>query len=275
MDAVLRTKLSTTIAVTAVVVAVLGATPFGHAAGRFVLPKASVGEGQIKNDAVNSVKVKNGSLTAADFRAGTLAAGPQGPKGDAGAPGAKGDAGAPGPQGAKGDQGDPGPQGLPGAQGPKGDPGATGATGAAGAPGAAGPKGDTGPPGPSHAWSGLNSGTTISATSNYGTRVIQLNLPQGEYAVNAKLIVTAPGLNVAPEVVHCVLVLDGGGAGFDYADGTVSSNAVGDVTTSTLALQNTWGFPAAGGVASVNCHAPWTAKASIVRITAIKVGGLN
>ena len=74
-------------------------------------------------------------------------AGPQGPKGDAGATGAqgpKGDTGAAGAQGPKGDTG------ATGAQGPKGDTGATGAqgpkgdTGANGAPGAQGPKGDTG-----------------------------------------------------------------------------------------------------------------------------------
>jgi hypothetical protein len=45
---------------------------------------------------VTGPKVKNGSLTAADFKAGQLPAGPQGPKGD---PGAQG------PNGAKGDPG--------------------------------------------------------------------------------------------------------------------------------------------------------------------------
>jgi hypothetical protein len=109
------------VAVTALAVAVLGATPLGHAAARVVLPTNSVGATQIKKDAVTSGKVKNGSLLAADFKAGQLpsgAIGPQGPKGDAGAPGAQGEPGAQGPAGAtgatgaagaKGDQGDPGP----------------------------------------------------------------------------------------------------------------------------------------------------------------------
>jgi hypothetical protein len=136
MDAVLRTKLNTTIAVTALAVAVFGSTPLGHAAGRFVLPKASVGAGQIKNDAVNGVKVKNGSLTAADFKAGQLPAGPQGIQG------AKGDAGAAGAQGLKGDTG---------AQGPKGDPGAAGAIGNSGAQGQKGDKGDKGDSGTANA----------------------------------------------------------------------------------------------------------------------------
>ena len=111
----LKTKLNTIIAVTALVVAVFGSTPLGHAAGRLVLPKASVGAGQLKANAVNGAKVKDGSLTAADFKAGALPAGPQGPKGD------KGDTGAPGATGPQGEQGVPGTPGA--SRGEKGDPG--------------------------------------------------------------------------------------------------------------------------------------------------------
>ena len=89
-------KTPTIIAVTALVVSVLAATPLGHAAGRLVLAKSSVGTPQLKKSAVTSVKVKNGSLLAADFKAGQLPSGPQGPKGDPGPQGPKGDAGAPG-----------------------------------------------------------------------------------------------------------------------------------------------------------------------------------
>jgi len=106
-----KTKLNTIIAVTALVVAVFGATPIGHAAGRLVLPKASVGAGQLKANAVTGAKVKDGSLSTADFKAGAIPGGPQGPKGDEGVPG---------PQGATGPQG---AQGIPGAPGVKGDPG--------------------------------------------------------------------------------------------------------------------------------------------------------
>ena len=65
-----------------------------------VLPKNSVGTSQVQKkaitasklhkNAVNGLKVKNGSLMAADFKAGQLPAGPRGPKGDAGTPGVSG-----------------------------------------------------------------------------------------------------------------------------------------------------------------------------------------
>lgn len=113
-------KTPTILASTALAVALFGSTPLGHAAGKLILPKNSVGSAQLKSAAVTGAKVKDGSLAAADFAAGQLPAGPQGPKGD------KGDPGAPGPQGLQGLQG---AKGDPGAQGPKGDTGAPGVSG--------------------------------------------------------------------------------------------------------------------------------------------------
>ena len=75
--------------ITALVVAVLGATPVGEAALN-ALPRASVGPLQLKTNAVTSIKVKNGSLLRADFRAGQIPAGPAGPAGAQGAPGTSG-----------------------------------------------------------------------------------------------------------------------------------------------------------------------------------------
>lgn len=89
----MKGKTPTIIATTALVVAVLAATPVGQAAGRFALGKNSVGTAQLKKNAVTSAKVKNHSLLAADFRAGQLPAGPQGPQGP------KGDTGPQGPRG--------------------------------------------------------------------------------------------------------------------------------------------------------------------------------
>jgi hypothetical protein len=171
---VLKTKLNTIIAITALVVAVFGTTPLGHAAGKLVLPKASVGAGQLKPNAVTGVKVKDGTLTAAKFKAGQLPAGPQGPKGDPGSPGAKGD---PGAQGLKGDPG------IPGALGPKGDSGAQGLKGdqgLQGLQGIQGVKGDPGPPGISGyervygPWANVASGqfATGSATCPSGKKAL-------------------------------------------------------------------------------------------------------
>ena len=74
----LKSKTSTILAATALVVAVFGSTPLGHAAVSIVLPKGSVGTYQLKRGAVTSLKVKNYSLVAADFKAGQLPTGPQG-----------------------------------------------------------------------------------------------------------------------------------------------------------------------------------------------------
>lgn len=70
-----------------------------------VLPRASVGTPQLKQSAVNSKKVQDGSLLVKDFKQGQLPAGPQGPQGPQGEPGQ---------QGPQGPQGVPGPQGAPG-----------------------------------------------------------------------------------------------------------------------------------------------------------------
>ena len=51
------------------------------------LPRNSVGAVQLKNNAVNSTKVKNASLRAVDFAAGQIPAGPAGPQGPPGASG--------------------------------------------------------------------------------------------------------------------------------------------------------------------------------------------
>ncbi|MBJ7473429.1 MAG: collagen-like protein [Solirubrobacteraceae bacterium] len=95
------------------------------------LPRGSVGNTQLKKNAVTSAKIKNGTIQGTDLAPGLLtsSAGPigqTGPAGPAGAPGVDGQPGATGPvggQGAKGEPGAPGIQGLPGT------PGATGPAG--------------------------------------------------------------------------------------------------------------------------------------------------
>jgi hypothetical protein len=82
----------------------LGGT--GYAA--VALPKDSVGNRQLKANAVASSKVRDGTLLSKDFKAGQLRAGPRGP------------AGAPGPKGGTGATGATGSHGVPGAPGVSG-----------------------------------------------------------------------------------------------------------------------------------------------------------
>jgi hypothetical protein len=54
------------------------------------LPRNSVGTVQLKNSAVNSAKVRNATLRAADFAPGQIPRGAQGPAGPQGPPGTSG-----------------------------------------------------------------------------------------------------------------------------------------------------------------------------------------
>jgi Collagen triple helix repeat (20 copies) len=215
-----KSKTATILAATALVVAVFGSTPLGHAAASMVLPKKSVGAAQLKTnavsakkiatnavsgakiakDAVTGAKVKDGSLLAADFEVGQLPAGPQGPKGDPGAQGPKGDPGAQGPKGDPGAQGPKGDKGDPGAQGPKGDQGIQGIQGLKG------DKGDTGTPGiGGHQtvygpWTaiGANGIVTASATCPAGKKALAggPDTPLGD-AVRLAIVYSYPYLDTA------------------------------------------------------------------------------
>ena len=92
----MKGRLPLVLASVALVVALFGSTPLGSAARGLVIPRASVGNVQLKANAVTGVKVKNHSLHAIDFVRNSLPRGPQGPAGPAGPPG---------PQGAQGAQG--------------------------------------------------------------------------------------------------------------------------------------------------------------------------
>jgi hypothetical protein len=106
MRPVFRPGRYANVASTLALVVALGGTSYAAVA----LPKNSVGNEQLKTNAVTSGKVKDRTLLGKDFKAGQLPADPRGP---AGAPGPKGDAGAPG---ATGEQGAPGPPGVSGWQ---------------------------------------------------------------------------------------------------------------------------------------------------------------
>ncbi len=83
----------------------------GTSYAAFRLPKNSVGTKQLKNGAVTAAKVKKGTLKGVDFAKGQI---PDGPRGLTGATGPAGPAGSTGAAGA---------QGPGGTRGPKGDPG--------------------------------------------------------------------------------------------------------------------------------------------------------
>jgi Collagen triple helix repeat (20 copies) len=76
------------------------------------LGKGTVKSANIANNAVNSAKVRDGSLLKADFKAGQLPTGARGETGSKGDPGATGPKGDPGAAGPKGDPGSPGPAGA-------------------------------------------------------------------------------------------------------------------------------------------------------------------
>jgi hypothetical protein len=108
MRALRRVPLSpsTVIACIALLVALTGTSV---AAVSQLLPRNSVGTAQLKNNAVTSGKVANGSLLGSDFKAGQLPAGARGTSGPAGPIGASGATGPPGEAGPAGPIGPPGP----------------------------------------------------------------------------------------------------------------------------------------------------------------------
>lgn len=125
------------------------------------LPKNSVGQKQLKPNAVNSPKVRDGSLQAGDFAAGTL------------------------PRGATGAQGPVGPKGATGANG------ATGATGATGASGVKGATGATGVTGTAVLFAGNGSSATDATDSKSATATC----PAGTKVISGGGAIVGAGLN--------------------------------------------------------------------------------
>lgn len=107
---------------TMALVIVLGGTSYAAV----TLPKNSVGNKQLRPNAVTTEKVRDRSLLARDFKIGELAGGTQGPAGPTGPAGPAGPAGAAGPAGPASPQGETGATGATGPTGPtgpEGDPG--------------------------------------------------------------------------------------------------------------------------------------------------------
>src|SRR4051812_7161418 len=116
---------------------------------------------KLPRNSVSSVQVKNGSLTAKDFKTGQL----------------KGKAGAQGLAGPQGIQGDRGPGGQTGPPGLTGDPG---------------PKGDTGPDGSAQAYAYVSTQGAVGAGSKGITTANITAKAFGEYCIT--------GLNFTPRL---------------------------------------------------------------------------
>lgn len=136
------------------------------------IPNNSVGTKQLKKNSVNSSKVKNRSLLAADFKSGQL------PRGATGLIGPIGPTGLIGPIGPTGLMGLAGQDGSDGATGSTGPVGATGPAGIDGSTGGAGPTGSTGQMGPT-GFTGVAGGNgptgttgTTGATGSSSTAVL-------------------------------------------------------------------------------------------------------
>lgn len=114
----MKTPSASTILSGAALFIALGGTSYAA----IELPRNSVGGQHIKTGAVASADVKDGSLSARDFRRGVL------PR-TAGGSGAKGADGATGADGARGPQGERGAVGATGATGPQGAQGERGSAG--------------------------------------------------------------------------------------------------------------------------------------------------
>lgn len=105
----MRDRLPMIVSITALLIALFGITPLGEAAYEAVVPRNSVGTLQLQRNAVKAAKIApnairtghvlDGSLLAADFKAGQIPQGPKGDKGDKGVPGNPGTPGAAGMSG--------------------------------------------------------------------------------------------------------------------------------------------------------------------------------
>lgn len=250
----MRQRLPLVLAATALVVAVLGTTGLGQAAGHAVaaaIPPFAKRAG-FATTAGNAQKLggvaasryarldATGKLPASLVAAGTGA----GVGASARVVGAQGP---PGPTGPQGPKGDPGPKGATGAQGPAGPAGARGADGAANA--------FVKTAGPDSQFVDLGGNDTL----------VTLPLQPGRYVLIGELTVVPAG---STYFAGCRLV-----AG-DEKDTEVVAGPAGGVTFHLVTLTLVHEFTAAGS-ASINCNdtPQWPSKWGNARLVAIQVAG--
>jgi hypothetical protein len=182
------------------------------------LPQNSVGTKQLKKSAVTSIKVKNGSLRAADFEPGQIPAGSRGEPGERG------------PEGVRG------PPGQPGQRGPQGEQGVEGV------------EGEPGPRGPSEAYSTYDGSPTVDE------KAATLPVPVGSYVVNASMHVAAED-TTDPASVLCFLAATNMVAGdVGNAIVTISPAMAGHVEYRQATAHTAFTVGPGGGTITFECE---------------------
>jgi hypothetical protein len=262
----MRHHLPLAFSAAALVVAVMGVTPYAEAHG---IAHALFAHNADRVDGFHASRTpRAGRLlplgSNKKFPASVVPPGPAGPIGPAGPEGPTGAQGSPGVDGAQGFQGPAGADGATGPEGPAGPEGPQGPPGADGANGATGPEGAAGPRGPSDAyWTSVAS----VAVPNTAGAISSLGLETGSYVVWAKSWFQNAGigsasvtctLNAAGELDEARLAVAAGSVGTSTLVGVVTLSSSGSIS-----LFCTDG----GGVAD--------ATANDVRLVAIRVETLT
>jgi len=215
----MRERLPLLLSATALLVAVFGATPAGHAAGRVIhaVPPFAKRAGFAKfAGTADNAKRLSGHRASTSPKAGDIPV--VGANGKL--PTSIGAVGPPGPPGPAGSG--RGPQGPAGPQGPKG------ATGPPGAPGAQGPPGTQGPVGPSQAYVNYG-GPAQTFTPGLTKTMATVTVPPGSYTLLANV-------RYSQGTIGCSFVAAGTlrqKTGFGSGSAELTMLVIGDLTTDT------------------------------------------
>jgi collagen triple helix repeat protein len=229
----MKDRLAIALSATALVVALLGATSLGSAAGD------SVRDGARK---LHGAVVGKSSTPAAARQVRRGPRGPRGRRGPRGVPGPRGAQGLQGLQGLQGSQGIPGPQGLQGIAGPQGQ------------------KGDPGGDGFENFFcSNLLSGCTsppqvIDQTSTATAPFfVTKALPAGSYILIGQVIVQATDAANPPDWrVSCRGKVPLVGLGFGSLGSATVGDSSGDASNTTITVTFGANLPS-GGTAGLQC----------------------
>lgn len=264
----MRNRAPLLLSIVALIVAVLGATPYAEAHGVWHTLFAHNAD---KVDGIHASRTpRAGRLlplnSTGKFPASVVPVGPVGPVGPTGAAGAQGSTGAVGPEGPEGPEGPQGLQGLQGLQGQQGLQGLQGIQGPEGPEGPEGPDGPQGPAGPSEAFSRFRVGPVSLPTTS--ASIGRLDLGAGAYMIVAKAWFENAGVGAAS--ITCTLQA---GSTTDRTDFDLTAASLAVPVPFVLAHE----FTSAGGV-DLNCADGGglvDVRASDIKITAVKVETLT